>query len=166
MHNMPDEPTLRQLYEVKRLSLAKIAKIYGVSRVYMWKWAKRYGIKSHHGNFVVLTCPRCGKETTLRWGKAQQRNGEYCSIECYHLHRLEISHYLGAWRHGQRIAHQVMGAGPGQVVHHIDGNCSNNNPTNLMVFNSNAEHLAYHHAKRISTIHALNSESSGSIGSN
>lgn len=33
---------------------------------------------------------------------------------------------------------------PKEVVHHIDGNPSNNDLVNLMLFSNNTEHLAYH----------------------
>lgn len=35
---------------------------------------------------------------------------------------------------------------PGEVVHHINGNKHDNRPENLMVFNSQQEHVAYHAA--------------------
>jgi len=35
-----------------------------------------------------------------------------------------------------------------EVVHHIDGNRSNNDPSNLMLFSSTAEHTAYHAAMK------------------
>ena len=37
----------------------------------------------------------------------------------------------------------------GEVVHHIDQNKSNNSPSNLMVFASNADHSAFHKGARI-----------------
>jgi len=36
----------------------------------------------------------------------------------------------------------------GEVVHHIDGDSSNNNPNNLMVFKDNATHLFFHIEER------------------
>jgi len=38
-----------------------------------------------------------------------------------------------------------------EVVHHIDGNRSNNDPSNLMLFSSTAEHTAYHAAMKKKT---------------
>jgi hypothetical protein len=52
-------------------------------------------------------------------------------------------------RHTHRVvAEQMLGRKllPGEVVHHIDRDKRNNNPANLQVFNSQAEHAA-HHAK-------------------
>ena len=44
------------------------------------------------------------------------------------------------------VAEQKLGRRlkKGEVVHHIDENKSNNNPDNLIVFASNADHSAYH----------------------
>ena len=50
-------------------------------------------------------------------------------------------------RHTHRVvAEQVIGRPllPGEVVHHIDGNKRNNDPSNLMVFASQSEHARYH----------------------
>ena len=50
-------------------------------------------------------------------------------------------------RHEHRVvAEQMLGRPlkPGEVVHHIDENKRNNNPKNLMVFSSQAEHAAFH----------------------
>lgn len=49
-----------------------------------------------------------------------------------HTHRIIAARKLG--RHLQL----------GEVVHHIDGNKRNNNPDNLMVFSSQAEHVKWH----------------------
>ena len=46
----------------------------------------------------------------------------------------------------RRVAEQILGRSlkPGEVVHHIDGNKRNNDPSNLHVFASQSEHASYH----------------------
>lgn len=50
-------------------------------------------------------------------------------------------------RHEHRIvAEEIIGRKlqPGEVVHHIDGNKKNNDPSNLMVLSSQKEHARLH----------------------
>ena len=50
-------------------------------------------------------------------------------------------------RHEHRVvAEQILGRALGseEVVHHIDGNPRNNQPENLFVFSSQADHAAHH----------------------
>lgn len=54
-------------------------------------------------------------------------------------------------RHVHRtVAEQKIGRPlkPGEVVHHIDGNKENNDPENLIVISSQAEHARLHAAER------------------
>lgn len=50
-------------------------------------------------------------------------------------------------RHTHRVvAEQILGRPlrPGEIIHHLDGNKRNNDPSNIKVFSSQAEHARYH----------------------
>ena len=49
------------------------------------------------------------------------------------------------------IAEEMVGhpLNNGEVVHHIDGNKQNNNPSNLMIFVSYGDHAAFHKGREI-----------------
>jgi len=57
--------------------------------------------------------------------------------------------YLGRHLHRQ-IAEQILGRPlrTGEVVHHIDGNKLNNDPTNIQVLPSQSEHARIHFSKK------------------
>jgi hypothetical protein len=44
---------------------------------------------------------------------------------------------------------KIAGARPGEIVHHIDGDSTNNDPDNLMICKSQGEHAKLHASLRI-----------------
>ena len=140
-----DAPALRSLYLDQKLSMTQIASQLNISRVAVWRYIKRFSIPLRPLH-VSLSCALCGKPFTVH--SKRSNKAFYCSSKCYHDHRRSISHYAGECREGQRKARLVTQAKKGQVVHHIDGNPTNNAPENLLVFNSQAEHIKHHHSLR------------------
>jgi hypothetical protein len=45
---------------------------------------------------------------------------------------------------------------PGEVVHHVDGDVSNDSYDNLMVFGSQCDHLAYHRGESVNPVGGKN----------
>lgn len=65
-----------------------------------------------------------------------------------------VSYQKTYGRHTHRIvAEQILGRPlkPSEVVHHIDRNKRNNDPSNLMIFESQAEHAKWHKEHDIQT---------------
>lgn len=82
-----------------------------------------------------LNPTRMTPETREKVRKARLNSGEgrtYSKEYGRHTHRVEMERILGR---------KLL---PGEVVHHIDGDKRNNDPDNLMVFSSQAEHASYH----------------------
>lgn len=73
--------------------------------------------------------PTCARVNGLRLAKA---NGGYYRKQRYVWeHRLVAERQLGRYLN------------PNEVVHHVNGNKQDNRPENLIVFQSNADHLAH-----------------------
>lgn len=135
------------------LSMLKMSEKHGISRQQIWAIAKDNGCKPRRTIEMVI-CPCCGEEFK-RQGKSSRI---YCSQRCYIKHQLgnkdsfygikarKLSHTTRTFqRRSRQVASSVMKLDKAWVVHHMDGDITNTEASNLFVFYSHSLHLAYHH---------------------
>lgn len=124
------EARLPDLVETQSLQHTRVAVILGVSEDWVQRACKRLGL------ITQKTGPRPSgqRQPILRGGYRYiyQPDHPYATKAGYMLeHRLVMEEKTG--RH-------LL---PGQVVHHVNGDSLDNRPKNLMVFESNADHLRH-----------------------
>jgi hypothetical protein len=138
---------MARLFIHDHLTMREIGALAGMSKVSVWKRLQKLGIQTTDGTQPVMVCTHC--QTTYRRKRCAVRAAtvHFCSIACYTQHIQQKSTYR-EWRYGQKLARQAVNAvfplQRGYVVHHHDGDNTNNHPTNHAVFASQAEHMRFH----------------------
>ena len=121
---------------------------------------------------VTVKCEECGKTVTMPPSQYRRSKHHFCSRQC-HMRQMNrelnptrmtegvkekcrqaqlgrgegLTYEKCHGRHTHRVVAEQMLGRPlrkGEVVHHIDGNKRNNDPSSLMVFKSQAQHVKYH----------------------
>lgn len=153
-HTLISKEELEDLYLNKHWNYQEIGKFYGKTRQRICQLIKVYNIDTSTGTRFLTQCPYCDKPFESFRKHFRSVALRYCSQSCYQAHRASISEYR-PHRQGQRLARSLMAKQVAreltskEVVHHIDGNCDNNDIDNLILFASHSEHLRYHHQTRM-----------------
>jgi hypothetical protein len=132
---------LRPLIEEQRLQQHAVAMLLGVSEDWVQRACKRLRLATQR------TGPRAGA------GHPEWRGGKTL-LKGYVM--VWNPDHPNATKHGyvaehRLVAEQILGRllTRREVVHHKDGNPRNNHPSNLQVFDSNADHLRHELSGRI-----------------
>lgn len=135
------------LYTINHLTCQEIGDIHGVSRQYIAKILRNSRIPTDAGEWVDCTCDNCGQQYRATRSKWRKQAKHYCSDKCYYK-SMHNPDYIQN-RYGQILARKIVkdyfSLQQSHVVHHIDGDCNNNKPSNLMVFRNQSDHKKYHH---------------------
>ena len=136
MRNYQDPIWLAKTYLDKGWSLRRIAALFRVAPTTVLYFMRRYGIARR-----PTGCPR---ETFYGHGTACPRYGGG------HV-RKDTGYVVEGWggkqvRQHRRVAAEMLGRPlrPEEVVHHKNGNHSNNRKRNLEVFPDSGSHLSFH----------------------
>ena len=126
--------------------MAALATEYRISRQAVHKIIRKAGVDIAAAAKPLVTCAVCNKSFTAARNRVRVTNTLTCSRECYNTF-LRRNNYREC-RHGSRLARAIVEQyhvlKAGEVVHHIDGDQSNNRLENLMVFASQADHIRHH----------------------
>lgn len=135
------ESILRDLIETQKLTQAEVARRLGVHEATIERSCKRLGLQTQR------TGPR-GKEGHPNWRGGRYLVGGYWYVRA--------DDHPNATKAGYVAEHRLVMEGKlgrllerHEVVHHIDGNPENNHPDNLMVFQSNPQHLRHELTGRV-----------------
>lgn len=130
-------------------SLQMIADVFGVSRAGVKKFLNRHGVDTRKRKWDAV-CNECGKNFLKPRCQIRKNRFNYCTIACY-IKSMENPNY-NENRQGQRMARKSVKSlfplDPDNIVHHKDGDTTNNLPSNQMVFRNHSEHMRWHRGDR------------------
>ena len=135
-------------YETDLTPMQELAERHGITRQGVYKILKQAGIDTSDRK-ITVSCTTCGRPIDRHKARVRRQLHHFCNTDCYHIF-LEVGNgnlYVQN-RHGQRVGRAIAGQFvemlPGYVIHHKDRNTLNNNPSNLMVFRNQGDHIRHH----------------------
>ena len=129
---------LEKQYLTKKLSFETIAKSVGINPSSIRKWCFKFGINPRPAPFRGSAL----RELNPSWKGGRLIHRGYAFIHHPEPHSYKRGYYVPEHTlvMEQKLGRKLMKP---EVVHHLDGNPSNNSPENLMLFPNNGEHRIF-----------------------
>ena len=147
-----------EAYTVDLWPLQEIADVLHVSRTSVQRFLKKQGIDTSKHQ-ITVSCATCGANLQRTRKRVRKQRNHFCGLDCYHSFLDAGRNPSRTSRMGQRLAREVVSKlfdlQPEHIVHHKDRNQFNNNPSNLMVFKNQGDHIKHHHSERDRHINRL-----------
>ena len=149
-----DRRRMVKLYVEEGFTLQAIGDLFGLTRPWVRKILNSVGVDTSRSGPNVLrevSCEVCGRRFSMTRCVWRSRRFRFCSAECRKawvdagsLKRNRMNH-LAEWK-----LRMLMGAPlpEGSVVHHRNGDPTDNSPGNLMLFASQEDHVKWHRGLR------------------
>ena len=134
------------LWYKDRYSLQMIADFFKVSRTSVMKYLRRHEVDTGKGGQVEVICNYCGVCFKKYRAYARIRKKNYCCPDHYYksLYNPDYNPNRQGQRNARKAVKLVFPLEEGYVIHHDDGDTTNNDYDNLKVFKNHAEHMRWH----------------------
>lgn len=147
----PYDEHFENLYN-QNLTYKQIAVIQNKPISYVINRVKKLELPKREKPKFYMSCFLCGISKRVSKYKTNKNKIHFCSKDHYQefIQKTKIQKNTGTLHSStyRKQARKIMNALPHQIVHHIDGDEANNDPANLLLFDSNKEHVLFHHHQR------------------
>ena len=122
---------IARLYTEGLFTMQEIGVMSGISKQAVHNALVALGVE-YRGEPIERLCHYCKQPFHAQRKRIKRGTGQYCSITCFHAERvINPERYVvisqADRRKGSRVARKILDVKGEDVVHHIDGDPTNNN---------------------------------------
>lgn len=147
---------VKEQYTKHLARMEDIAITLKVTRQCIWKMLNKAGIDTRKTVRILRECNTCGKLIERRRGMARKTKYSYCSNICYVTYLETLGEDYKASGYHCRIGRKIISGYhewlPGQVIHHINKDDTDNRLLNLEIYANQSDHLKKHRGHDIEPI--------------
>ena len=138
--------------------MEEIASDFGVTRQCIHKILKKAGVNTAKEQKIERVCTVCGKSIQRPRSRARKSKKSFCSQECYISWLETLGESYKPSNYHSRFARKVVtkyfpySPEDGHILHHINKDCTDNRKINLMVFDSQGNHVRYHRGFQVTPL--------------